>query len=225
MPLQMHVVNVDTTTEEIVGIARLIRLAKHVDGRLGIVDREDNGNLFVKPLELFEGEARPMKTIEKWTPVNVSEANASPSDQPGVVSRNVRGFPVDKDIYAQVQSSGMSHPQGGKFRFKLKPNNILQEQVDDRPVIKFRVKKLKAPKSSSKTKLTVDHVSDSSFTGTLEMVVQVGKETKNVELMFSEGVAKLDLDKKTCRNIRIDTSEFAVIQNGPVELVVLDTEI
>ena len=228
MSEMMHVVYHDPITMKVVGEGHLIRIAKHTDGTMAVVEKDEGSQLRVRRLVLnADGDAEVETTERVWPLASVLEPFASPNDQPGVPQDGrARGFSVSKA--ERMKAAGQLQHDGGPPKWKInKTSRLLEEIPDTRPLLRFDKTKYKEKREKTKAiTLTVTRLDLPLFTGEIELIVAAGDSTegKPVALSFVNGVATIMLPKDFARIVRIVSQETARLE-APVEIAVVDTEL
>ena len=219
----MRVVYVRSATNEVVGEGRLVRLAKHVNGDVAIVDKDEGARLRVRRVVLnADGEAEAEDTVRVWNLADVTEPFASPNDQPGVAQDGrPRGEPCAVAEHRKMNGQ-LSHPGGGPFRWRWEAaTRTVTETVDPRPLLRFSTTQVKESKRGGTVNLTVTHVSNPAFTGSL---VVDADDQRPLTLAFVGGVATLPIALSRARRGRIESSASARVE-APLEFMITDTEL
>jgi len=111
MAERMQVAELDAS-DFIIGAGDIKRLAKHNNGDIGIVEKDESGTLTIRKVTI-DG---PEINTQIWTPGNVAEAYATPDKQPGAPAGTFVKLTAAQ--LRDIKSKGLSFKAGGAFRWK-----------------------------------------------------------------------------------------------------------
>lgn len=211
MSERMFIVKV-FASDDVAGVGEVTRLAKHVDGRVALVE-EDNGLTLLVRVVLPDGD--PSATTETWDVASeVAEPFTTPDQQPTATIGLAQHVSTKANV-RNIKRQGQKFTANGAQRFRRNPvDGTIAENIDARPTLRFAPTLIEVdsgggPPITFQAERLVGGVVDTTFNDNI--FVQIS-DNKRVRMNFTAGVATGTIIRAQAKSFTIEANVAFLVE-------------